>query len=64
MLHATKTLLGTLTLAAALLVTPGAQAQQMQHGPGMMGHHMMGPGNMGSGMMGCPMMGGQGMAMG
>ncbi|RZI38782.1 hypothetical protein EGT07_32430, partial [Herbaspirillum sp. HC18] len=54
MLHATKALLGTLTLAAGLLSALGAQAQQMQHGPGMMG----------PGMMGCPMMGGQGMTTG
>ena len=69
MLHATKTLLGTIILSATLLSAPGAQAQQMQHGPGMMGPGMMGPGMMGpgytgSGMMGCPMMGGQGMTMG
>jgi len=64
MLHATKTLLGTIILSATLLSAPGAQAQQMQHGPGMMGPGMMGPGYTGSGMMGCPMMGGQGMTMG
>lgn len=62
-----KSLLGSILVSAALLAGAiSAQAQQMQHGPGMMGgQHMMGPGMpMGGGMMGCPMMGGQGMTMG
>lgn len=64
MRHPAKPLLVAVLLSAGLMAAPAAMAQQMQHGPGMMGHHMMGPGNMGSGMIGCPMMGGQGMAMG
>lgn len=58
MVHVTKNLLRVLILPAAILAAKGAQAQQMPHGPGMMGTTGQGLGQM-------PMMGyGTGMPMG
>lgn len=56
MRHPAKLLLVAVLLSAGLMAAGGAQGQQMQHGPGTMGHHMMGPGYNGYGMMGPGMM--------